>query len=242
MKRSIFVFILICILFVNCACQQVMPEQSDGGDTTAANGEQTQETTDLTEQEPPTEQTTERIVETEPIMGGDVPSLIIESESDYQKFIVQCTELPEGFVRYEDVAAFGEFQKLTFSVLGNYGYYLYTLEDSAGFSMQITVNHTPKQNSDQQILTFETSASDLRVCGSDSESLEIYQKGELRYYYVSGKLLLISWMHNGIEYNVKGGFETDLSAYPQSAEATVLCGLLRIDTAANTYSDLFSDK
>lgn len=242
MKKYVYVLVSICILFLNCACQQEMPDLSDGKETATGGIIGTQDDPVLTEQELPKEETTEPMVETQPIISGDMPSLILESESEYQKFIAQCKELPESFVKYEDLSTFGEFQGLTFSVLGDYGYYLYTLEDSAGFAVQISVNHTPEQNSDYQILAFETSVSDLRHCGSGNEGLEIFQKGELQYYYSYGELLCISWTYNGINYCVKGGFATRLSDYPQNAEATALSGLLRIDTAENTYNNLFADK
>lgn len=241
-KRCIL-FIFLCMLVMSSACQQATPGIPNDGDTITANDFDGQETTGLSEQEGQmdgtTEQSTEYILETEPSVGGDVPSLVIESESEYEEFIVQCTELPEGFVQYDDIAAFGEYRSLTFSVLGDYGYYLYTLTDSAGFNVLIVVNHTPAQNTDREILTFEANASDLRLCASDSQGLVIYQMGELYYYYGSGELMWISWMQDGVEISVKGGFESKLSAYPQNAEQTAMSGLLSLDTAESTHHGLF---
>ena len=82
----------------------------------------------------------------------------------------------------------------------------------------------------------------VKTYSSGNEGLEVYSKGELRYYYASGDLIRISWVQDQIEYCVMGGFEADLSAYPQNATDTVLCGLLSYQTAENTYSTLFSEK
>ena len=242
MKRFIMIFVSFCILIMICSCHQSLPELPNGGDTTVVNDPDAQETTGLPTQEGQAEETTERMVETEPVIGGDMPSLIIDSESDYQKFMAQCKELPENFVAYEDLAIFGAFQVLTFSVFGDYEYYLYTLKDSTGFVLQISVDHTPNQNESVQILAFESNAQDLRRYSSGNEGLEVYSKGELRYYYASGDLIRISWVQDQIEYCVMGGFEADLSAYPQNATDTVLSGLLSYQTAENTYSTLFSEK
>ena len=73
MKRFIMIFVSFCILIMICSCHQSLPELPNGGDTTVVNDPDAQETTGLPTQEGQAEETTERMVETEPVIGGDMP-------------------------------------------------------------------------------------------------------------------------------------------------------------------------
>ena len=151
------------------------------------------------------------------VMPSEVerPLLTLESITEYRK-ILNTEKIPNNFVRYESISRLGSFRSLVFlsdAYDNDFSSYMYTLVDSIGYEIALYINH--------DVSNLPTISTDFitSVDTSDMRRLEEGKSGTyvneyLIYKYVSGELLSISWIDNGINYKLCGS--PLLSNYPSS--------------------------
>lgn len=136
-------------------------------------------------------------------ISGDEPLLGFYDISSYEKFIVQ-TDLPEDFVRYDNIKALGEFKGIVFlcdTEDGDFSYYMYSLIDKNAGEFTLYVDKKPFYESEhtKNVIT-EVDKSDMRSL--DTEISGTYQQDNLRYVFISGKLISIEWKSGDWYYTI----------------------------------------
>ena len=142
----------------------------------------------------------------------------------YQEFLKE-NELPEDFVRYEDVWLLGEFQGLTIlsnMMRGDYTCYMYKLTDKTGYTFYLYVKHL--ENSEREFVEANSAVNvnteDMRCLKSGDKGIFI-QDG-VEYDYVNGKLNSIQWQQTDILYTISSSNPYELfSNYPENADTAI---------------------
>ena len=165
----------------------------------------------------------------------------IDSKLEYNWFLL-TNKVPDNFVKYKDIKQIGKFDDI---VLGgrstgcsstfDYSRYHYCLIDESGAELTLYVDSNPE---DDTVIEAETitavNESDMRYLEEDLRGH--YTVDGMTYAYVSGKLLSIEWVSNGITYTLCGSM--NLSDYPDIT-STFVSKLLNLETAAETLNDFF---
>lgn len=150
--------------------------------------------------------------------NGEIPLTTFERYSDYEKFL-KTAELPENFVKYEDIAHFGKFEGyvcLSDVRGGDYSQGFFNLKDSAGEYLGLYVYTMPREKEKVNIID-TVDSDDLRRVSSGVSG--VYTFLDIDYRYVSGELLSMTWVKNGVEYVLIG--DSMLSDYPQNSDTVV---------------------
>ena len=150
--------------------------------------------------------------------NGEIPLTTFERYSDYEKFL-KTAELPENFVKYEDIAHLGAFEGLVVlsdAPNGDYSQLLYNLKDSAGQSLGLYIYTMSREHENDTVID-AVDSDDLRRVSSGVSG--VYTFLDIDYRYVSGELLSMTWVKNGVEYVLIG--DSMLSDYPQNSDTVV---------------------
>ena len=167
----------------------------------------------------------------EPFDQGELSVITIQSMAEYEKFVASCDKLPSDFVAVEKLQVFGEFEELLFPAEGYYDYYLYTLKDSTGYMVCVSVKHNPSESTGES-LTFSPETNDFRKLDAQNGNSRDYRLGDFTYHYSQGELRTISWTQKQIKFSVSGGsYKIELSDYPDGNQSTMLANLLQADKA-----------
>lgn len=160
--------------------------------------------------------------------NGEIPLTTFERYSDYEKFL-KTAELPENFVKYEDIAHLGKFEGyvcLSDAHGGDYSQGFFNLKDGTGESLGLYVYTIPREKEKVNVID-NVDSDDLRRISSGESG--VYTLFDADYRYVSGELLSITWVRGGVEYVLIG--DSMLSDYPLTSSTVVgkmldkaLCG------------------
>ena len=136
-------------------------------------------------------------------ISGDEPLLGFYNISSYTKFVSK-TDLPEDFVHYDDIKALGEFKEVVFlcdAENGDFSHYMYSLVDKNAGEFTLYVDKKPFYESEhtKNVIT-EVDKSDMRSL--DTEISGTYQQDNLRYVFISGKLISIEWKSGDWYYTI----------------------------------------
>ena len=172
--------------------------------------------------------------------GGEAPLTTIASYNEYLSFI-NSKNLPKNFVDFEKIAQFGEFKSIVFlseARYGNYSSYMYNITDSIGENFVIYINHKTDELSTEDTSSIITNinTNDMRTT-VDSKS-GTFAQSDLRYNYVQGKLLTVSWRVNDVNYTIMGNTNNNslsLSEYPANSN-TMVGKLLSVKSAADVLA------
>ncbi|MBE6694746.1 MAG: hypothetical protein E7589_08275 [Ruminococcaceae bacterium] len=155
----------------------------------------------------------------------DIDTAHFFSIEAYNNFISTTDALSDSFVYYDSIQALGAFDSLVFCSLtgsGDYSWYLYGFIDATGQEISLYVDEAPDDALPAPTFEFDPSTTDLRTI--DSQNLnEFAQIGEMTYTYVYGKLSTISWVSNGISFDLRVGGRSSFwfSDYEVTAETAV---------------------
>lgn len=152
------------------------------------------------------------------LQNGEIPLATFEKYGDYKKFL-EDADLPENFVAYDDIAHFGEFESfvcLSDAREGDYSQSFYNLKDDSGQSLGLYVYTKPRETENADIID-NVDSDDLRHISGGASG--VYTLFDVDYRYVSGELLSMTWVKNGVEYVLIG--DSMLSDYPQNANTVV---------------------
>lgn len=169
--------------------------------------------------------------------GVEVPLLTISTLDDYNKFM-SSENLPENFITYDMLKDIGDFVYLIFlsdGYNGDFTEYMYTVKDSTGYDISVYVE--PSIESDvlnsNTIIAEKINRTDLRTIASAESGIYIYN--DVKYKYVSGKLLSIAWDMDGLRCTLTGN--SMLDNYPDQNN-TFMGLILNGDTSKDAFSVL----
>ena len=219
MKKLMATLVLFCLLFSMCSCKNI-------NDSERLN-EQTNNFADSKNTENQNE---------------EYPSVSFYSEEEYNNFI-RSQKLPKNFVTYDKLSMIGDFDSLVILSVskGDYSSYMYSFIDASGHELTLYVNHDlSKSDSGSETsltkkpITVEINSKDMRKI--DGENSGFYEHKGFIYKYVSGKLLSVVWVSEGVEYTLCGSMM--LSDYPDN-RSTFVGKLLNLQTASATLDKHF---
>ena len=165
----------------------------------------------------------------------------IDSKLEYNWFLLTNRE-PDNFVKHKDIKQIGKFDHI---VLGgrstgcrstfDYSQYNYVLIDESGAELTLYVDSNSEDDIVIEAETITTvNESDMRYLEEDLHGH--YTVDGVTYAYVSGKLISIKWVSNGITYTLCSSM--NLSDYPDTT-STFVGKLLNLETAAETLNEFF---
>ena len=170
----------------------------------------------------------------------DPAPMIFDKIEEYESFI-ETQGLADGFVRYEDVCEFGEFQYLEFindPWGGNYNGYRYFLEHDAGIKFLVDIDQIGGEfieNAEKVGLDYVNKV-DLRRLKENLTG--VYENDGIQYFYVKGELVAVSWKVSGSRYSLRG----ELEGYPLATEKeTVIQKLLNLETAKDALIGIYGE-
>lgn len=221
MKNKLTIIILLCsICLTICACNMNVLDGVNSSDSTEIN-------------------TNALPKETVKPNEGERPILTFESENEYKKFL-NLAELPADFVSYDEIVAIGAFKGVVFlsdAYANDYSSYMYSLVDFEGFEITLYVDHSEEALSTANSVS-KVNKANMRLLSDTSSG--VYVSGNIKYQYVSGELLSISWENQNINYTLCASGAPMLSDYPP-AESTFVGKLFDTDTALKTLNTVFDE-
>lgn len=166
--------------------------------------------------------------------GVEVPLLTISTLEDYNEFL-SSENLPKNFITYDMLRDVGDYVCLIFlsdGYNGDFTEYMYTVKDSTGYEISVYVEPSIESDvlSSNTIIAEKINRTDLRTNGSVESG--IYMYNDVKYKYVSGKLLSIVWDMDGLRYTVTGS--SMLDNYPDQKN-TFMGLILNGDTAKDAF-------
>ena len=169
--------------------------------------------------------------------GGERPLLTVESVKEYTD-LTNSKKLPENFVTYEKINTLGVFKNLIFlsdTQANDYSSYVYTLVDSSGYEIAMYIDNLIE---DDVIVSTDAianiNANDMRTISNKASG--IFKTDGITYRYVSGELLSISWIDQGISFRVCGS--STLSDYP-TTQSTFVGKMLNTNVATHAIGEIF---
>ncbi len=217
MKKNIFVLALLCLCLVLCACEKKddIVSNSEGVVTESGNKNKN-----------------------DVIMPNvERPLLTIESMDEYQQ-LLDSSIFSSNFVPYSQISRFGNFVSLIFlsdTASGDYSSYMYNMIDETGYEITLRINDF--EVSDTIVSTDvieDVNTQDMRQLSQGTNGH--YIASGLKYRYVSGKLLTISWVSEGVEFELGG--VSMLYDYPTNS-STILSNLMDLDDALVAMNSMF---
>ena len=219
MKKKLTIIILLCCLCLAiCSCNMNALNEVNQDDSTQTN------TNNLPK-------------ETVNPQDGERPLLTFETENEYMKFL-NLVEMPANFVSYDEIVAIGAFNGLVFlsdAYTNDYSSYMYSLVDSEDFEITLYVDHNDAKESTETSVSKVTSTN-MRLLSDTSDGVYVFD--DIKYQYVSGKLLSISWKTQNINYTLCSTGKLMLSDYPL-AESTFVGKMLNSNTALQSLNGVF---
>ena len=171
---------------------------------------------------------------------GERPLLTFESENEYVEFL-DLNEMPDDFVTYDKIKTIGTFECLVFlsdAYAEDYSSYMYSLVDSEGFGITLYVDHSEGVLSNlDSVLNLH--GTDMRML-SDTRS-GVFTYDGLKYKYVLGELLSISWETLNVNYTLCASGTPMLSTYPLT-KSTFVGKMLNTDTAQQALNTVLRDE
>ena len=168
---------------------------------------------------------------------GERPLLTFEAKNEYTEFL-SINEMPNDFVSYNEIDAIGTFKGLVFlsnAYAKDYTSYMYSLVDSEGFEITLYIDH-----SDDVLLKSDSVSSpdgtNMRLLSNADSG--IYTSNGLKYQYISGELLSISWETLNINYTLCASGTPMLSNYPLT-DSTFVGKMLNSNTNMQTFNTVF---
>lgn len=228
-RKWISVILLVCVCFQICACAAWQPQSDESKSDVQRKLQATMSTT------LPSETDTDPVENDSDLFEipstGEFPLLTIESYDAYMAFI-EKSELPHDFVQYESIAQFGEFKSfvcLSDARNNDFSSCMYSLVDDSQseFVMYIDIGDTNKDKVQLSTITSVNNAN-MRVLTNKTDA-GTYVVAGLKYKYVAGKLLSISWTRGAVSYTLSGN--SMLGDYPESATTTAVGKMLNTHTA-----------
>ena len=156
---------------------------------------------------------------------------------EYEAYLAEQDDLPPNFVRYEELAPFGEFESFVpvaqvFAVDEHKKYY-YRLKDENNISYTITIYSYDYGDYPEENLPFEGElGEDLRTHPSGTDGYVVV--GDAVYVYDAGILKRIVWFRNGLSFTLSVP-----SDYPAREKNTVVSKLLS-QSASSDALEFFS--
>lgn len=227
MKKTFLIFLVICLCVATSACSvnnSNIPEPTTTNDTNSSNIKNTSQKT--------TKNNDNVIVPSD----VDVPLLTIESFKEYEK-LLKNQKMPDRFVGYDKISQIGEFYSVVFlspTYSGDYSSCLYTLIDKSGYELGLYVEIDAEDKNTTANSVTNINSADMRLLSDESKG--IYEKSGITYTYVTGKLLSVSWVIDGVTYILCGN--SMLFDYP-STNATFTGKLLNLESASATINSAF---
>ena len=219
MKHSMLIIVLLCLSLMVCSCGNSNNIESDQIDqyNQMSNNEQNGDI--------------------EVSHGGERPLLTVESVKEYTD-LTNSKKLPENFVTYEKINTLGVFKNLIFlsdTQANDYSSYVYTLVDSSGYEIAMYIDNLIE---DDVIVSTDAianiNANDMRTISNKASG--IFKTDGITYRYVSGELLSISWIDQGISFRVCGS--STLSDYP-TTQSTFVGKMLNTNVATHAIGEIF---
>ena len=223
MKNRIITLMLFCIVLCLCSCNelkvgniitsQIITSQQDKEATTNKGEESKVTRYDLV-----------------------YDPKIIESYKEYQ-MILESGNLPNNFVRYEQVSVFGDFGGVVFlsdTYEGQYNFYAYILMDESGFEYTLHIyldNSLEGTVEDNPTHVVNINENDMRRLNNEESGH--YDYNNLIYEYRSGLLESINWEIDGVTYILTGS----LSDYP-NVTSTPLGKLIDLKNASTVIDSI----
>lgn len=218
MKKTIFLFLLLCLSLILIACN------TTGNDCLSSDNSTTQK-------EDKVNGNFENTVVEQPNI--EMKSLSVYSYEDYQK-LVRAIKLPENFVKYEEISQFGEFDALVFlskTHEGDYSSYMYGLKDSAGGDFVLYIRNYKEDSETAYEQITSVNSNDMRFSQNTSNCIYVTPEG-VKYLYVSGTLNSITWTKDGLKYIL-----FSIHDYPYTNE-TYVGKLLNLNTYKEAIQSL----
>ena len=135
------------------------------------------------------------------------------------------------------MGSFDSFVCLTDARAGDYSECLYSLIDDSGYRFSVyvyTEGATP--NVTQTSIITSVNEADLRTLSSESHGT--YTKNGLRYSYIAGELLSITWTVDDVTIVISGN--SALYDYPY-VSSTLVGKLLNTQTAESAVASIFEN-
>lgn len=144
---------------------------------------------------------------TDPITPvNEKQSITFVTYDAYREFLVQ-SNLPEGFVEYEQVKAIGSFNSLVFlsdARNADYSEYMYGFTESSKNTVFLTIVPSSKEKTSvisTPLSIDDINQSDMRFT-KNKEVSGIFKIDDLSYKYIKGTLLSIMWEKNNLRYTL----------------------------------------
>lgn len=219
MRKSIIVVWLLCITVLACSC--------NGNNSIDINPNYT------------VDQELQNEIDDDVVMPSEIdrPVMTIESFKEYTK-LVDSKKLSDSFVTYEKINKLGEFVHLVFlsdTQMNDYSKYMYSLVDASGYEFVLYVDENAIE------ISHNSTGSNISITSTDMRNLDKKASGtvvnnDLVYTYVSGELLSVSWVDNGISYKLCG--MPTFSDYPATT-STFVGKLMNSDKAMKSFNSVF---
>lgn len=237
-KKMVIIFLLCSICLAICACNMKASDEVNKNDST----EQQIATSSVGDNQHDSKPhyTSEQQNEIIKSQEGERPLLTFESQNEYTKFL-NLNKMPDDFVSYNKINNIGTFKSLVFTsdaYNNDYSSYMYTLIDSIGFEITLYVDHNEGVLSKLDSIS-NLNGKDMRLL-SDTRS-GVYISNGLKYQYVSGQLLSISWEFQDINYSLCSSEPSLLSNYPLT-ESTFVGKMINNETAVQTLNNIYKEK
>ena len=177
----------------------------------------------------------DQIINVDPVM------LNFESKQDYDDYINSHT-LPDNFITYDMLKELGEFDAVVFLTYPEFSQTFYTFIDELGCELNLYVEtrverQTFDTDKENYTLVDNIESIDMRYIENLPEGTSLYYYGDLRYTYISGKLISIMWIYDGIEYTLCG--TSGLFNYP-NIQTTISGKLMNQEQANSALEDFLN--
>ena len=225
MKKVLCIVMILSFLFCAASCGV---NRSESGETLSET-----ETTSI-----PTNETTDISIFAS---YDSYAALGLSSLAEYEEHFSKQGGYPEGFISYDDLKAFGEFDGfVSQSYYGNdpnYSYYYYKILYSSGahFYVDIHPEWRPSAQFTWDMISVKNTMieSDLRTNQTDEIRGSVLI-GDTLYTYLVGKLHEIEWRSGGLLIAISGDFDQ----IPEVSTDSLLGRLLNYNTAEAALAEL----
>ena len=234
MKNKITIIALWCILcLILSACDINITDKNNQSDSTETNN-----ITDFSNEEIDLQDIKNKTTDTYQI---EIPLLTLYSMDMYTEFL-NSNEIPDDFVLYDEISDIGDFESLVFLCHAysiDYKSYLYGFVDSEGFQISLYVYHDTDKFSLKNDSIVQVNKTNMSLLTDTSDGDYIHDN--IKYTYISGELISISWKTQNITYILCISGSPMFSDYPPTT-STFVGKMLNLDTATQALNDIFKDK
>lgn len=239
MKKITLILILL-FLFTATSCNYINLPENETANTeqgTASIAEQgaTANTENNTD--------SDTLLQEIPPESVDVPMLTFSTIEEYDIYFGKMEILPKGFIPYDAIKEIGEFDGLVILCEYDSGLYnkgLYSLIDKNGEKIGLYFDSFSNDNTvSTENIIFSHSSDDLRFLESEQSGVLI--QDELKYTYISGKLLSLEWVAEGTKFTLVGdSMLSDYGDYDTQDNPTFLQRIIDPQTSFSTVCNFNS--